>query len=97
MFSLVLFCSVQAKPEQESNDQQIAVGQCEHADVILGGRTTPKADIPEAEPVIFGKDEEGIESVGDAATSQMVLTRSSFDAILRMAAILDEYGCLKTG
>ena len=74
MFSLVLFCSVQAEPEQEPNGQQILVGQYEHADVILGGWTTPKANIPEAEPIIFGKDGEGIESVGDAATTQMVLT-----------------------
>ena len=92
MFSLVLFCSVQAEPEQESNGQQIAVGQCEDADVILGGETTPKVDIPEAEPVIFGKDGEGTESVGDAATTQMTLTLSSFDAILRMAATADEHG-----
>ena len=75
MFSLVFFCSVQAEPEQEPNGQQIAVGQCEHADVILGVGTTPKADIPKVEPVIFGKDGEGIESVGDAATTQMVLAR----------------------
>ena len=92
MFSLLLFCSVQAAPEQEPNGQQIAVGQCEHADVILGGGTTPKADTSEAEPVIFGKDGEGIESLGDAATTQMVLTQSNFGAILRMAATADEHG-----
>lgn len=92
MVAFVWFCSVQAEPELAPNAEQVAAGQCEHADVILGDGTTPKADIPEAEPVIFGKDGEGIESVGDAAITQMVLTQGSFDTILKMAATAEEHG-----
>ncbi|CAB1103885.1 unnamed protein product [Ectocarpus sp. CCAP 1310/34] len=92
MVAFVWFCSVQSEPEQAPKAEQIAGDQCVHADVILGDGTTPKADIPEAETVVFGKDGEGIESVGDAVITQMVLTQGSFDTILRVAATAEEHG-----
>ncbi|CAB1113752.1 unnamed protein product [Ectocarpus sp. CCAP 1310/34] len=63
------------EPDLAENVQRRAVARCEHTIVVVGSETVPvmTADIPDAEPVVFGKDGEGFEAVANQAANELKL------------------------
>lgn len=91
----LVFCSVHAQePDLAENVQRRAVARCEHAIVVVGSETVPAptADIPDAEPVVFGKDGEGVEAVANQAANELKLGQGGLENVLRMAAIAEGHG-----
>ncbi|CAN0533278.1 unnamed protein product [Ectocarpus sp. 12 AP-2014] len=82
------------EPDLAENVQRRAVARCEHTIVVVGSETVPvmTADIPDAEPVVFGKDGEGVEAVANQAANELKLGRSGLENVLRMAAIAEGHG-----
>jgi len=80
--------------EPAQNGQRMAVYRCEHASVLIGDEVNPvrREDIPEAEPVVFGKDGEGVLGVANRAFEQMYLGQRGLADVSRMAVIAEEHG-----
>ena len=72
----------------------MAVHRCEHADVLVGGELNPvhRVDIPLAQPVVFGKDGEGVGGVASRAAEQLFLGKIDLANVLRMAETAKEHG-----
>lgn len=65
----------------------MAVTRCEHAIVVVGDEILPdpRLDIPDAEPVVFGQNGEGVEGVANRAAKLLHLSQSGLSDVLRMA------------
>ena len=72
----------------------MAVTRWEHAIVVAGGEILPvlRAGIPDAKPVVFGENGEGVVGVANRATEQMYLSQNHLSDVLRMAAMPEEHG-----
>lgn len=82
----------QHDPAQDG--QQMAVTRCEHAIVVVGDGIlpAPRLDIPDAEPVVFGQNGEGVEGVANRAAKQLHLSQSGLSDVLRMAGLAEAHG-----
>jgi len=80
--------------EPAENVQRMAVARCEHAIVVVGSEIlpVPRADVPYAETVVFGKNGEGVVAVANEAAQQFRLGQSDLSDVLRMAAMAEEHG-----
>lgn len=82
------------EPGSAQNGQRMAVTRCEHAIVVVGSGIDPltRVDIPDAEPVVFGKNGEGVEVVANRAAQELRLGQNELSDVLRMAAMAKEHG-----
>lgn len=90
-----VMCSAHAQePDPAENVQRAAVTRCEHAIVVVGSGELPvlRADIPDAETVVFGKNEEGVIALANKAAREMQLGQSGLSDVLRMAVRAEEHG-----
>lgn len=82
------------QPDPAQDGQQMAVTRCEHAVVVVGDGTLPnvRGDIPDAEPVVFGKNGEGVEGVANRAAKLLHLSQSGLSEVLRVAGLAADHG-----
>lgn len=80
--------------EPDPDSQVMAVTRCEHAIVVVGHDIlpAPRVDIPDAEPVVFGENGEGVVGVANRAAKQLHLSQNGLSDVLRMAAMAEEHG-----